>query len=155
MSDKYLGISEHRLHHLLGVAKKCYQLAKERGHDEEFCRKMFLLGFIHDIGFEFSGSTKVHEEISAQMLQYLGLDENSNEVQAVKHHNSFLSRGNEEWLILVEADMTTDNEGNPISVMARLDSIQDIYGDYSEEYEYACELCAQVGIYNPGEANKI
>lgn len=154
MNDKNIGISENRLHHLLGVAKKCYELAKERGHNEEFCRKMFLLGFVHDAGYEFSKSTKEHEEISAQMLQYLGLDENSHEVQAIKHHNSFLSRSNEEWLILVEADMTTDNAGNPISVMARLDSIQDIYGDYSEEYEHACELCSQVGIYNPGEATK-
>ena len=43
----YIGISENRLHHILGVARKAYKIAKDMGKDENFCRKCFMLGWIH------------------------------------------------------------------------------------------------------------
>ncbi len=38
----YIGISEDRLHHIYAVAKKAYNIAKERGHSEDFARQMFI-----------------------------------------------------------------------------------------------------------------
>ena len=65
---KYIGISDNRLRHSIGVARKAYQIAKDMGKDEDFCRKMFMLGYIHDIGYEFS---KTQSEHSAHRKSFL------------------------------------------------------------------------------------
>lgn len=46
-------IDNNRLQHIIGVARKCYSIAKSHGHNEDFCKKMFMLGWCHDIGYEF------------------------------------------------------------------------------------------------------
>jgi HD superfamily phosphodiesterase len=51
---QFIGISEDRLKHILGVSRKAYRIAKDRGHDEKFARKMFMAGWLHDVGYEFS-----------------------------------------------------------------------------------------------------
>ena len=38
-----MGISEDRLHHILGVARKAYKIALERGHDEAFAKKIKVI----------------------------------------------------------------------------------------------------------------
>lgn len=64
----YIGISEARLHHILGVARKSYKIAKEMGYDERFCRRCFMLGWIHDVGYEFSEKQSEHPNVSAELL---------------------------------------------------------------------------------------
>ena len=45
-----------RYQHCYSVGKKMYWYAKEVwGWDEQRCRDMFVLGNIHDIGYEFDG----------------------------------------------------------------------------------------------------
>ena len=66
--DKYIGISEDRLHHIIGVARKAYQLAKSMDCDEDFARKMFMVGWVHDVGYEFSKEQAEHPGISSEML---------------------------------------------------------------------------------------
>ncbi len=39
-----IGISEDRLHHIIGVARKAYSIAKEMGYDENFARRMWMIG---------------------------------------------------------------------------------------------------------------
>ena len=34
--SKYIGISENKLKHSIGVARKCYQIAKNEGFDKGF-----------------------------------------------------------------------------------------------------------------------
>ena len=43
--NNYIGISEDRLHHMLGVARECYKLAQDMGYNEDFCRRMFMIGW--------------------------------------------------------------------------------------------------------------
>ena len=66
--EDYIGISEDRLHHILGVARKAYKIAKEEGFDEDFARKMFMIGWLHDIGYEFSKEPDNHAEESVNLL---------------------------------------------------------------------------------------
>lgn len=70
MSD-CIGISEDRLHHILGVAKKAYSLAKEMGYTENSARRMFMLGWVHDVGYEFLEAPEEHPNVGAEMLRNL------------------------------------------------------------------------------------
>ena len=38
--SEYIGISENKLRHILGVARKAYAVAKDRGHDEELATNL-------------------------------------------------------------------------------------------------------------------
>ena len=46
-------ITEDRIKHCLSVARKCHVLAKNRYHDEDVARKAFVVGLLHDIGYNF------------------------------------------------------------------------------------------------------
>lgn len=60
-----IGIDDNRLSHIHNVANRCYDIAKHRGHEEEFCKKMWLIGWLHDIGYEFAEHKWEHPEISS------------------------------------------------------------------------------------------
>ena len=89
----FIGISEDRLHHILGVARKDYEISINLGYDEEFAQKMFTLGWLHDIGYEFSQNPSEHAEISADMLYSLiGVpltDEQKLNLDAIRQHGKY------------------------------------------------------------------
>lgn len=60
-------IDERRLHHILGVARRCREIAEERGYNEDGQRQAFLLGWLHDIGYEF-GDNVSHAAEGASLL---------------------------------------------------------------------------------------
>lgn len=160
---EYIGISENRLHHILGVARKAYSIAKNMGFSEEFARKCFMLGWIHDVGYEFVTDSPDHSIQSASLLDMLGdyiypegyrrdsikpgirvIIERS--IRAIACHGSFVQDMTEEYKILNMADLQVDNEGNEVSVEERLEDIKERYGEYSKEYLDACEIAFRVGL---------
>lgn len=147
---EYIGISENRLHHLLGVARECYQIAKEEGYDEDFCQKMFVIGFLHDIGYEFSQRREKHPEVSAHLLElFMGnmqTLEESNSYEAIKLHGKYPERETDEWRILNKADLTIDCKGCRVDVEQRLKGIKARYGADSGEYMAACSCAYLVGL---------
>ena len=144
--EECIGISENRLHHSLGVARKCYQISVNEGHNEDFCRKMFLLGWLHDIGYEFAQEKREHPKISAEMVSLLGTVEQAS-IDAIKGHGKIPAKPvSDERRILIAADMMTDSRGNDVSVTTRLEDIRDRYGDQSEEYLTACDVCYVTGL---------
>lgn len=70
--DDMIGIDEDRLHHMLGVARVTYGLCKRYqavpGLSENDCRAMFVVGLLHDVGYEFSKSPLMHPTLGAKML---------------------------------------------------------------------------------------
>ena len=159
--DKYIGISEDRLHHILGVARKCYQIAKDMGKDENFCRKMFMIGWCHDVGYEFSKSQSDHPDVGAEMYRNMTngnfgpIDEFDfakmpisarQSYDAIKKHGKYTEDKTDEWKILNIADMTIDSKGNDVDVMDRLDDIKSRYGEHSDQYLTACDICIQIGL---------
>ena len=152
-SGKYIGISENRLHHILGVARRAYAIAKERGHNEEFARKMFMAGWLHDVGYEFSEKQDQHPYESARLIR-LAVEDGWHEPahvlssveKAVKEHGRYTEKVTEEYVILNMADMLTDPKGNEVSVMQRLDDIKERYGEYSDQYLTACDICFRIGL---------
>lgn len=139
------GISEERLHHMIGVARKAYEIARQEGFPEPFCRKMFMIGWNHDVGYEFSEKQPDHCETGAEMLMQITGAYNEN-VHAVQKHGHYSSVRSDEWRILNMADMLIDHDGKEVDVIKRLDGIKERYGEYSDQYLTACDICVQVGL---------
>ena len=152
--DNYIGISNDRLWHIIGVARKCYNIAKSEGFDEKFCRKMFVIGFNHDIGYEFSPEQSIHPDISAVLL--LSLFDKSQadkldttglkSIEAIKNHGKYIAMQTAEWRILNMADMTVDSKGKDVDVLERLKDIKSRYGEWSNQYLTSCDICYQIGL---------
>ena len=156
----YIGISSKRAAHILGVARKCYAIAKAEGFSEDFCRKMWLIGWCHDIGYEFSRTSDEHAGISAQMLEnFLNCgetDQTKKQEAAILKHGVPLPAGLEhfitdEWRILNIADLTTDSHGIDVDVHTRLRDISSRYGENSDVYKNAGLLAGQLGIIRKDE----
>ena len=135
-------ITEDRLKHMLGVARKCYSIAKERKHSEDFCKKMWFIGYTHDIGYEFVESEN-HSTESASMLASFGCTD-YNILTAVKSHSKTINTHNEIWEILTLADMQVDSQGNEVTIEERLEDIKSRYGKVSKEYKIALEVVEEI-----------
>ena len=143
--SKYIGISEDRLHHIIGVARKAYSIAKDMGYDELFCYKMFMIGWNHDVGYEFSKKQSEHPDISLEMV--IQLTEGwTDACGAIEQHGRYTENKTPEWKILNMADMLIDSKGNEVTVEQRLDDIRNRYGEYSDQYLTACDICYQIGL---------
>ena len=147
----YIGISENRLHHILGVARKAYKIAKDMGKDEDFCRKCFMLGWIHDVGYEFSLVPEQHPANSAKMLLFLEdsctiQNFNKKSYRAIKNHGLYTSDLTDEYKILNMADMLVNSNGIEVDVMTRLEEIKERYGEHSNQYLTACDICKRIGL---------
>ena len=150
-SDNFIGISDDRLHHILGVSRKAYKIAKSMGKDEYFCRRCFMLGWIHDVGYEFSKMQSEHSDISAQMFLSMSEDVVPSDLKrpfykAIEEHGRYPSDMTDEYRILNMADMLVDDKGNEVDVMQRLDGIKDKYGEYSDRYLTSCDICYRIGL---------
>lgn len=145
----YIGITDNRLKHMRAVAEKCYRLAKEDFFPEEFARRMYFLGFVHDIGYRFSEESSKHPDRSAEMMILSGIDPGI-ETDAVRNHGK-LPEGHEtfttdEWKILAKADLTVDSDGNEVPAETRLRGIMKRYGKDSHQYKNAVSVAEKLGL---------
>lgn len=140
--DNY-GIPTDRLFHILAVARKAYSLSKSLGYDEKFARKLFMMGWIHDVGYEFENSS-CHGEESFNLINSIVDDVVA--IRAIKEHGKYCSELTDEYRILNMADMLIDSGGNEVTVPQRLDDIKDRYGDHSDQYLTACDICYRIGL---------
>ena len=63
-------ITQNRWQHILGVARKCKEYAaKLRPDDSQFAEDMFVLGMLHDMGYEFIESNASHGAIGGEILK--------------------------------------------------------------------------------------
>lgn len=151
-----IGISENKLHHILGVARKCYEIAKEEGYDEEFCRKMFMIGWCHDVGYEFSEETEDHPQISVELIEDLvcmfcrgDVEISKLTKQAILRHGKEPTEKdlkNVKWVILNTADLVIDSKGNDVEVEKRLEDIKERYGSESRQYLTSVQRARDIGL---------
>lgn len=145
--ESFIGISETRMKHILGVARKCYALAEKQGFDEDKCRRMFMLGYIHDVGYEFSRERDEHAVVSAQLIGTLGTIDRDCIISVLNHGSMVeLSEQSDAWRILVTADMTVDYDGQEVSAEQRLTGIKKRYGETSRQYINAYNVCKYLGL---------
>lgn len=146
---KFMGISEDRLHHIYGVAKRCYEIAKCKGYSEDFARRMFMIGWNHDVGYEFATNSADHATVGSELLGLMGISSDrigSKTKHAIRKHGRFTNTKSTEWLILNQADMTVDSKGNVVTVEERLEDIAKRYGANSDVYDNARSIAVLVGL---------
>ena len=119
-----------RLKHSYAVANKMIELGKEKNLPEIELQELFLLGYLHDIGYEF-GTNENHCSIGGSLLK----ESNYKYWQEVYYHGIPNSDYKSLYLdILNKADMMIDKYGNDVGFDKRLEDIKSRYGEDSIQY---------------------
>ena len=138
-----LGISANRNKHCLEVARFMYEMAVQKGWSDERCKEMFLLGFVHDIGYEFCENQLDHPDVGADLLKSQGYKY----WQEVKYHGMITDEYySEELHMLNIADMSVNSCGKRVGAQMRLSDIKKRYGEDSEQYRRSVELARRLGL---------
>ena len=125
-----------RLKHNYAVANKMIELGKEKSLSEIELQELFLLGYLHDIGYEF-GTSENHNSIGGNLLK----ESNYKNWQEVYYHGIPNSEYKSLYLdILNTADMMIDKYGNDVGFDKRLEDIKSRYGEDSPVYLKCIEL---------------
>lgn len=128
-------ITQNRWQHILGVARKAKELAiKIQPNDEKYAEDMFLLGLLHDVGYEFSETGQGHSALGGEILKRSGY-KYWNEV--ANHGYSENNIMTDELFILNCADMSVSVDGQSCSMSDRLKDIGNRYGINSSAYQKA------------------
>lgn len=137
-----MAYSSDRAKHSLTVAKQMYEMALERSDEEFYAKKMFHLGLIHDIGYQFTENNKEHAHVGGEFLKEEGYEYWK---EVYDHGNPNISyKPSDEWILLNVADMQTDSKGNKVSFDIRLKDIEERYGDDSQEYIMARTMISRL-----------
>ena len=143
MENNFIGISENRLKHSLAVAKECYYLSINIFQKSDlYGKQMFVMGFNHDIGYEYTESSQKnkHNNIGALMLEItfnLTKEKENKFINAIKYHGNPETPEEYrtlEWIILNLADLTVNSKGEKVSVLKRFQDIKERFGSDSKSY---------------------
>ena len=145
-------ITKDRVEHSVWVAKRCREIARERGLEGSMQEEMFLLGWLHDTGYEFT-TAEYHHRTGGEMARRTGF-RYWREIRVhgfPKGHpqRQILGRDycSEALDILNEADLTTLPDGRRCTARERLDELKTRgYAEDSEKYRNAETLAAELGL---------
>ena len=113
-----------RLKHCYAVAIKMIEIGKEKGLTENELEELFMLGYVHDIGYQF-GDNENHNIIGGNVLE----KSNYKYWKEVYYHGIPNSEYKSLYLdILNTADMMIDKFGNDVGFEKRLYDIKNRYG---------------------------
>jgi len=133
------GISEDYLKYILKLARKCYEVAESRGHDPEFCKKMWMIGWCCNVSTEFSfdyevcGQEQGSVELCTTLLDYYH-NNTSNSLQAIRFNGKSVECETEEWIILNMATILTKMDDCNFSIQEMLDTVEMNFGFNSTQY---------------------
>lgn len=127
-----------RLEHCLKVGHKMKAIALERyPGNEDHGNEMFILGMLHDIGYEFSQSQEEHPTRGGELLK----QQNYKYWREIYYHGKMnCEYSSEELEILNIADMLIDAKGNEVTAQERLKDISERYGNASIQFIEANKL---------------
>ena len=120
-----------RLKHSYAVACKMKEIGIALHLSKQEIEELFLLGFNHDIGYEFSENGVNHGKIGGLILKESGYKY----WKEVYYHGILTDEYGSMYLdILNQADMQIDKYGNDVGYEARLSDIKGRYGEDSHVY---------------------
>ena len=123
-------MNNDRLKHSLTVANKMIEIGKEKELTENELEELFLLGYVHDIGYQF-GNNENHNIIGGNILK----NSNYKYWKEVYYHGVPNLEYKSLYLdILNAADMMIDKSGNDVGFESRLEDIKNRYGKDSIQY---------------------
>ena len=127
-------MNKDRLNHSAAVAIKMMQIGKAFNLDESELQDLFVLGYNHDIGYEFCLDNIEHNIVGGNILKENGY----RYWQEIYYHGNPDTEYNSIYLkILNMADMQIDKEGNDVGYKKRLEDIKTRYGEESIQYNNA------------------
>lgn len=122
--------TENRAKHSLGVAQLMQEKALSETGDEKYAKEMFLLGWLHDIGYQWVDAD--HAKAGGKFLESVGYTYSPE----VKYHgNPDVQNPTKELTLLNWADTHVDGEGNRASFEERLQDIGKRHGADSIAYK--------------------
>lgn len=126
-------ITQNRWQHILGVARKAKMLAEKLKPDNaQYAEDMFLLGVMHDLGYEFMESNASHAAVGGKILKR----NNYQYWQEVAlHGDETVENMSDELFILNCADMMTGPNGEDFTFEERLEEIADRFGKDAAPYQ--------------------
>lgn len=120
-----------RLKHSISVDRKMVEIGKEYCLSEEELKELFVLGYNHDIGYEFCNDNMKHNIIGGEILKN---DEYKYWKEVYHHGNPNTDYSSLFLKILNMADMQIDKYGNDVGYEKRLEDIKSRYGENSIQY---------------------
>lgn len=124
-------MDQDRLKHSLAVARKMMEIAKSGDLSEEQIKECFIIGYNHDIGYEFANNGINHNIIGGEILKNNGFKY----WREVYYHGEINPEYESIYLdILNQADMQIDKYGNDVGFDKRLEDIKNRYGEKSDVY---------------------
>ena len=134
-------MDEDRIKHSLAVASKMVEIAKKNNLNEEDIKNCFVIGFNHDIGYEFCIDKMVHNKIGGEILKASGFKY----WKEIYYHGEIdVEYETKKIKILNQADMQIDKYGNNVGYGRRLEDIKIRYGENSIVYNKCCKLVEKV-----------
>jgi len=131
-----------RLKHSIGVAKKMVEIGKEYKLNVDDLQKLYILGYNHDIGYEFSEDKIEHNIVGGNLLKNNGYKY----WKEVYYHGNPSDEYESLFLtILNMADMQIDKYGNDVGYEKRLIDIENRYGSNSMQYLNSKAIIAKIG----------
>ena len=133
-------MNEDRLKHSYSVANKMVTLGKEKGLNENELNALFLLGYLHDIGYQF-GDNEKHNILGGNLLK----ENNYKYWKEAYYHGKPNCKYKSLFLdILNTADMMIDKCGNEVGFDKRLEDIKDRYGEQSIQYINSVKIVSEL-----------
>lgn len=135
-------LTRYRMQHQLAVAHRVVEMAQRRGgYSEEELQELFLMGYLHDVGYEFVEDSSQHASAGGEVLKRCGFKY----WQEIANHGiPECAYASPELDILNCADMHTSPVGEPISYEERLEGIQERYGAESSHYKNAAAVIQEL-----------
>lgn len=126
-------ITQNRWQHILGVARKAKMLAEKlKPNDTQYAEDMFLLGIMHDLGYEFIESNASHAAIGGEILKRSGYQYWQ---EVALHGDEKVDDMTDELFILNCADMSTGPKGEDFTFDERLEEIASRFGEDADAYK--------------------
>ena len=134
-------MDEDRLRHSIVVARKMVAIAKSKNLSDEDIKNCFVIGYNHDIGYEFTTNGINHNIIAGQILK----NNNFKYWREIYYHGEINTDYNYIYLtILNQADMQIDKYGNDVGYSKRLEDIKNRYYENSEIYNKCYKLVKMI-----------
>lgn len=133
-------MNEDRLRHSIAVARKMVEIAKSKNLSDEDIKNCFIIGYNHDIGYEFTKNGNNHNTIGGEILR-----NNFKYWREIYYHGEINVEYKSLYLdILNQADMQIDKYGNDVGYNKRLEDIKSRYGEDSEVYNKCCKIVDKI-----------
>ena len=134
-------MDEDRLKHSYAVAKKMIEIGTNLNLSKEELEDLFILGFNHDIAYEFTEHGKNHNIIGGEILKR----NNYKYWKEIYYHGRKTNEYDSLYLkILNQADMQINKYGEDVGYNKRLKDIEERYGKDSDIYKCCRELIEHI-----------